>query len=100
MSGDMHVRLNPASAPRRSRALAAPCTELIDTRYPGADLTCLPRQKAAVTRKIELTMSGGLVSTTPPEAHTRTAAIYESAFEPVARYQQLLHQGGAAHIDI
>jgi hypothetical protein len=48
LSGDLqilgdtlHVRLDPASAPRRSRALAALCTELTDTatRYPGADLT-------------------------------------------------------------
>ena len=37
----LHVRLDPASAPRRSRALAAFCTELTDTatRYPGTDLT-------------------------------------------------------------
>jgi len=37
----LHVRLDPASAPRRSNALAALCTELTDTatRYPGTDLT-------------------------------------------------------------
>ena len=37
----LHVRLDPASAPRRSRALAALCVELTDTqtRYPGTDLT-------------------------------------------------------------
>lgn len=37
----LHVRLDPASAPRRSKALAALCTELNDTatRYPGTDLT-------------------------------------------------------------
>jgi hypothetical protein len=37
----LHVRLDPASAPRRSKALAALCTELTDTqtRYPGTDLT-------------------------------------------------------------
>ena len=37
----LHVRLDPASAPRRSRALAALCTELTDTptRYPGTELT-------------------------------------------------------------
>ena len=37
----LHVRLDPASAPRRSRALAALCAELTDTqtRYPGTDLT-------------------------------------------------------------
>jgi len=48
LSGDMqiiddtlHVRLDPASAPRRSKALAALCTELTatQTRYPGTDLT-------------------------------------------------------------
>jgi hypothetical protein len=47
LSGDLHiigdtlhVRLDPASAPRRSRALAARCTELTatHTRYPGTDL--------------------------------------------------------------
>jgi len=37
----LHVRLDPASAPRRSKALAALCVELSDTqtRYPGTDLT-------------------------------------------------------------
>ena len=48
LSGDLqitgntlHVRLDPPSAPRRSNALAALCTELTDTgtRYPGTDLT-------------------------------------------------------------
>jgi len=42
ITGDtLHVRLDPASAPRRSNALAALCTELTDTatRYPGTDLT-------------------------------------------------------------
>jgi hypothetical protein len=48
LSGDLqiigdtlHVRLDPASAPRRSKALAALCTELNDTatRYPGSALT-------------------------------------------------------------
>ena len=42
VTGDtLHVRLDPASAPRRSSALAALCTELTDTatRYPGTDLT-------------------------------------------------------------
>jgi len=35
------VRLDPASAPRRSNALAALCVDLTDTatRYPGTDLT-------------------------------------------------------------
>ena len=37
----LHVRLDPAGAPRRSRALAALCAELTATatRYPGTDLT-------------------------------------------------------------
>jgi len=48
LSGDLqiaydtlHVRLDPASAPRRSKALAALCAELNDTAtsYPGTDLT-------------------------------------------------------------
>ena len=48
LSGDLqiigstlHVRLDPASAPRRSKALAKLCVELTDTetRYPGTDLT-------------------------------------------------------------
>jgi transposase-like protein len=42
ITGDtLHVRLDPASAPRRSRALAALCTELTqtETRYPGTNLT-------------------------------------------------------------
>jgi hypothetical protein len=39
--GTLHVRLDPASAPRRSKALAALCAELTDTatRYPGTELT-------------------------------------------------------------
>jgi len=48
LSGDLqiigstlHVRLDPASAPRRSKALAMLCAELTDTatNYPGTDLT-------------------------------------------------------------
>ena len=37
----LRARLDPASAPRRSRALAAPAAELTATatRYPGTDLT-------------------------------------------------------------
>ena len=39
--GTLHVRLDPASAPRRSRALAALCHQLTATRtrYLGTDLT-------------------------------------------------------------
>jgi prepilin-type processing-associated H-X9-DG protein len=41
IGGTLHVRLNPASAPRRSKAIAALCTELNDTNtlYPGTALT-------------------------------------------------------------
>ena len=37
----LHVRLDPATAPRRSKALAGLCADLTDTktRYPGTDLT-------------------------------------------------------------
>jgi transposase len=40
IGGTLHVRLDPASAPRRSKALAALCNELTDTQtnYPGTDL--------------------------------------------------------------
>jgi len=39
--GTLHVRLDPASAPRRSKAIAALCGELNDTAtiYPGTNLT-------------------------------------------------------------
>ena len=42
ISGDtLHVRLDPATAPRRSRALHALCQQLTETgtRYPDTDLT-------------------------------------------------------------
>jgi hypothetical protein len=37
----LHVRLDPASAPRRSKAIAALCNELNDTKtlYPSSALT-------------------------------------------------------------
>ena len=39
ITGDtLHVRLDPATAPRRSRALCADLTAT-QTRYPGTDLT-------------------------------------------------------------
>ncbi|MGH8918552.1 MAG: putative transposase [Actinomycetes bacterium] len=40
VDGQLHVRINPLSAPRRSRALAALCTDLTatETIYPGTDL--------------------------------------------------------------
>ena len=39
--GRMHVRLNPLSAPRRTRAIAGLCEVLTatETAYPGTDLT-------------------------------------------------------------
>ena len=41
ISGTLHIQLDPASAPRRSKALAEVCTELTatETRYPETDLT-------------------------------------------------------------
>ena len=38
---ELHVRLDPLSAPRRTRAIAGLCQELTATRtiYPGTDLT-------------------------------------------------------------
>ncbi|UQX12793.1 hypothetical protein [Candidatus Mycobacterium methanotrophicum] len=41
ITGDtLNLRLDPATAARRSRAIAGPCNELTatETRYPGADL--------------------------------------------------------------
>ena len=40
VDGALHVRIDPLSAPRRTRALAALCAELTaaETRYPGTDL--------------------------------------------------------------
>ena len=58
LSGDLqvlrntlHVRLDPASAPRRSKALAALCAELTaaETRYPGTELTIAYSVKAHPT---------------------------------------------------
>jgi len=58
LSGDLqiidttlHVRLDPASAPRRSKALAALCQELTETatRYPGTDLTLAYNVKSQPT---------------------------------------------------
>jgi hypothetical protein len=39
--GQLHVHLHPLSAPRRTRAPAALCTDLTatETPYPGTDLT-------------------------------------------------------------
>ena len=49
----LHVRLDPASAPRRSKALAALCAELTDTRtrYPGTDLVLAYSIKGHPTTK-------------------------------------------------
>jgi hypothetical protein len=40
VAGQLHVRINPASAPRRSRALSVLCADLTatETTYPGTDL--------------------------------------------------------------
>ena len=40
MAGTLHIRLDPASAPRRIEAIAALCNELNDTKtlYPGTTL--------------------------------------------------------------
>ena len=63
----LHVRLDPASAPRRSRALTSLCAELTDThtRYPAPRLQ---RHTPPLTRKIQLTMSRVLGSVTRMEA--------------------------------
>jgi len=49
----LNVRLDPASAPRRSKALAALCAELTDTqtRYPGTDLVLAYSIKGHPTTK-------------------------------------------------
>ncbi len=41
IAGTLHVRLDPASAPTRSKAIAALCNELNDTKtlYPDTTLT-------------------------------------------------------------
>jgi hypothetical protein len=40
VGGELHVRLDPLSAPRRTRAIAGLCQELTATRtvYPGTEL--------------------------------------------------------------
>jgi hypothetical protein len=74
LSGDLqingttlHVRLDPASAPRRSKALASLCTELTDTatRYPGTPDPRLQHQRPPRRYLNELTMSGDLDSEIP-----------------------------------
>ncbi len=53
INGDtLHVRLEPATAPRRTRAIAALCEQLLnetETRYPGTDLTLHYTIKTAPT---------------------------------------------------
>jgi hypothetical protein len=46
---ELHVTLNPLSAPRRTRAMEALCDELTSTttRYPGTELTLVYSVKAA-----------------------------------------------------
>ena len=45
---ELHVRLSPLSAPRRTRAIAALCDELTTTNtlYPGTELTLVYSVKA------------------------------------------------------
>jgi hypothetical protein len=45
--GQLHVRIHPLSAPRRTRALAALCADLTatETPYPGTDLTLIYTSK-------------------------------------------------------
>lgn len=40
-ANELHLRINPLSAPRRTRALAGLCADLTATKttYPGTDLT-------------------------------------------------------------
>lgn len=49
IGGELHVRINALSAPRRSRAVAALCRDLTATQttYPGADLTLVYTVKSA-----------------------------------------------------
>ena len=60
----LHVRLDPARAPRRSNALAALCIDLNDTatRYPGTDLTLAYSVRDPRSLMNELSMSRGLGS--------------------------------------
>ncbi len=47
---ELHVRINPLSAPRRTKALAALCEELNATEtnyYPGTELRLVYSAKAA-----------------------------------------------------
>lgn len=49
VGGELHVRIAPLSAPRRTRALAALCADLnaTQTRYPGTDLILVYSSKNA-----------------------------------------------------
>ena len=51
VAGELHVRINPLSAPRRSRALAALCSDLTatETIYPGTDLVLVYSVKSFET---------------------------------------------------
>ncbi len=49
LDGELHVRINALSAPRRTKAMAALCEELnaTETTYPGTDLRLVYSAKAA-----------------------------------------------------
>ena len=76
ITGDtLHVRLDPATAPRRSKALAALCADLTATatRYPGTELTLAYSVKGPPRPCMnQLTMSGVLDSDLhhPPDRKT------------------------------
>ena len=48
LHGELHVRINALSAPRRTRAMAALCEELnaTETIYPGTNLRLVYNAKA------------------------------------------------------
>jgi hypothetical protein len=62
IGGELHVRINPLSAPRRTRALAALCEELnaTETAYPGTKLTLVFSANGAPDTPACQTNSGGV----------------------------------------
>jgi hypothetical protein len=62
IADELHVRINPLSAPRRTRALAALCEELNATRtvYPGTKLTLVFSAKGVPNTPACETNSGGV----------------------------------------
>ncbi len=59
---ELHVRINPLSAPRRTRALAALCAELTatETLYPATKLTLVFSAKEIASTPIGEANSGGV----------------------------------------